>query len=463
MSQSFTNKNSKEAAGGITNISIEGFKSLESECNIEVRPLTILAGANSSGKSSVIQPLLLLKQTLEATYDPGALKLDGPNVKFTNASQIFSRIPGKPEGDSFTIKLTLDGGISLANTYGKSSDDVPEILEATIQENGVPVTFTKTMTREQIGSFLSNYYEELGINNVLNIFQLDKSEFFENLEWSINRDRCFLNFQCKYKKQSKIEEISWEHSLTCYESNSNISLFDNEIRRLIHVPGFRGNPERHYAITGIGATFPGTFEHYVATIINYWQKTEDSRLKELWKAMETLGLTSKVVAQKLNDIAIELLVSNLPGKGPENNLRSIADVGFGLSQILPVIVALIAAEPGQLVYLEQPEIHLHPRATAALGDLLVKAANRGVKVIVETHSDLLLRRVQSLVAEGKIEPENVKLHWFQLSDNGVTEIGSADMDDAGAYGEDWPEDFSDIALDEESRYLDAAEARLLVR
>lgn len=446
MSKSFTNKNPKEAVGGITNISIEGFKSLESECNIEVRPLTILAGANSSGKSSVIQPLLLLKQTLEATYDPGALKLDGPNVKFTNASQIFSRIPGKPEGDRFTIKLTLDGGISLANTYGKSSDDVPEILEATIQENGVSATLNNAMTHEEVLNYLLSFY-------------IDNYNFLEKFEWIIESDRCFIGLKCT----SALKYQSVDIPVVFYPISSKINLFDSEIRRLIHVPGFRGNPERNYKITGAGSIFPGTFENYAATIIFYWQAIKKEKLKELWKAMETLGLTSKVVAQKLNDIEIELLVSNLPGKGPENNLRSIADVGFGLSQILPVIVALIAAEPGQLVYLEQPEIHLHPRATAALGDLLVKAANRGVKVIVETHSDLLLRRVQSLVAEGKIEPENVKLHWFQLSDNGVTEIGSADMDDAGAYGEDWPEDFSDIALDEESRYLDAAEARLFAR
>jgi hypothetical protein len=385
MNESFAKNNQKDNLRGITNISITGYKSLESECNIEVRPLTILAGANSSGKSSVIQPLLLLKQTLEATYDPGALKLDGPNVKFTSASQFFSRIQGKTGGDRFSIKLTIDGGLSLTNIYGRSSDGVLEILESTVKKE----------------------------ESVSNLF--------------------------------------------------SPSLFAPPIRRLIHVPGFRGNPERNYKLTGISSAFPGTFEIYTASIINHWQKTDNPRLIELWKAMETLELTSKVVAKKLNDIEIELLVSDLPGKGEENHLISIADVGFGLSQILPVIVALIVAEPGQLVYLEQPEIHLHPRATAALGDLLVKAANRGVKVIAETHSDLLLRRVQSLVAEGKIAPENLKLHWFQLKENGVTEINSADLDDAGAYGEDWPEDFSDVALDEESRYLDAAEARLLVR
>jgi predicted ATPase len=68
---------------GITRITVGGFKSIAQEQSIEIRPLTILAGANSSGKSSIMQPLLLLKQTLDATYDPGPLLLNGPNVRFT--------------------------------------------------------------------------------------------------------------------------------------------------------------------------------------------------------------------------------------------------------------------------------------------------------------------------------------------------------------------------------------------
>src|ERR1700730_976265 len=75
----------------ITSLSISGFKSIVDEQTIEVRPLTLLAGANSSGKSSMMQPLLLLKQTLEAPYDPGPLLLNGPNVKFTSVDQMMCR------------------------------------------------------------------------------------------------------------------------------------------------------------------------------------------------------------------------------------------------------------------------------------------------------------------------------------------------------------------------------------
>src|SRR5439155_3144649 len=112
---------------------------------------------------------------------------------------------------------------------------------------------------------------------------------------------------------------------------------------------------------------------------------------------------------------------------------NIADVGIGVSQVLPVATALLVARPGQLVYIEQPELHLHPRAQVELARSLANAANRGVRVVAETHSSLVLLGVQSLVAEGVLPPEKVKLHWFQRNKkDGATEIRSADLDETGA-------------------------------
>src|SRR5208283_3020559 len=145
-------------------------------------------------------------------------------------------------------------------------------------------------------------------------------------------------------------------------------------------------------------------------------------------------------------------------RGGAHDLVSIADVGFGVSQTLPVIVALLAAQPGQAVYLEEPEIHLHPRAQTRMAELLSEAAQRGVRVIAETHSSLLLRAIQTLVARGRLSPDLVKLHWFTRLEDGSTEVKSADLDEQGAFG-DWPEDFDETAITMEREYLDAAEAR----
>ena len=80
---------SEEKNYGITKIAVKGFKSIAEECEIDIRPLTILAGANSSGKSSIMQPLLMLKQTLEAPYDPGPLLIDGTECSIYIREAIF--------------------------------------------------------------------------------------------------------------------------------------------------------------------------------------------------------------------------------------------------------------------------------------------------------------------------------------------------------------------------------------
>jgi predicted ATPase len=120
---------------------------------------------------------------------------------------------------------------------------------------------------------------------------------------------------------------------------------------------------------------------------------------------------------------------------------------------------LLVAEPGQLVYIEQPEIHLHPRAQVALAEIFAEAAARGVRVVVETHSELFLMGIQALVAEDKLDPNAVKLHWFTRQADGSSKVTSADLDEMGAFG-DWPEDFGSTSLGMTNRYLSAAEAKL---
>ena len=130
-------------------------------------------------------------------------------------------------------------------------------------------------------------------------------------------------------------------------------------------------------------------------------------------ALHTLGLTDRVGTEKIDDTGIELRVDRFPYDSTGKlDMVNIVDVGIGVSQVLPVLVALIGAEPGQLVYIEQPELHLHPSAQVELAHMLADAAQRGVRIVAETHSALLLLRVQTLVAEGCLSPDLVKLHWF---------------------------------------------------
>ena len=430
--------NKKTSEEGITAISVRGFKSLANACSLEIRPLTILAGANSSGKSSAIQPLLLMKQTLDATYDPGSLRLDGPNVRFTSTAQLLSNIAGGQSSQEFKIGLEIGKRFKFEGTY-RQADQGFEIAKTVYEASAIErsLTLHSKMKHKAIVDVLKS---DPAWNNILK---------FKRYNFKIIQERCFLDVGVFFDDQ-QVGSTSFNYPT------------ESHIRKLIHVPGLRGNPERTYKTTAIGTEFPGTFENYVASVISNWQRSKDERLRKLNAFLKTLGLTWKVAAKQINDTQVELRVGRLQRstRGGARDLVNIADVGIGVSQVLPVLVALLAAETGQLVYIEQPELHLHPRAQTALAEVLADAANRGVRLVVETHSQLLLTAIQTLVAEGKLSPEKVKLHWFiSRKDDGVTEVTSADLDEAGAFGEDWPEDFAEVSLETESRYLDAAEQR----
>ena len=439
-------------SGGITRITVGGFKSIVQEQSIEIKPLTILAGANSSGKSSIMQPLLLLKQTLESTYDPGALLLNGPNVKFTLVNQLLSRTQEGKLVDTFHTGIDIDNQDLVRISFNQNKDnkgfDVKE-TEYGFDNNQfhVYVGMSIKEMRTNLLRYLRIIHDSQGYSKTLRELMSRTDEITASVISEVVRDRFFLT----------------PGSLIISSSNDPIPTMTsirNHVRKMIHLPGLRGNPERNYPATAVGFTFPGTFETYVASIIEQWQTDGDKqKLAKLYNNLALLALTKKVVARRRNDVEIELLVNRFL-QGDKEDMVSIADVGMGVSQALPVVVALHTANSGQLVYIEQPEIHLHPRAQYAMAEVLADAAKEGKRMVIETHSSILLLGIQTLVAEGKLPPELVKLHWFTQQEDGSTKIDSADLDETGAYG-DWPEDFASVTLHSESRYLDAAEARLM--
>jgi predicted ATPase len=226
---------------------------------------------------------------------------------------------------------------------------------------------------------------------------------------------------------------------------------------LIHVPGLRGNPERSYAVSRVGTQFPGAFHDYTASVLSHWkEKKSKDKLKQVGEDLQSLGLTWKVDAFKIHDTRVELKVGRLPSsqQGGAQDMVNITDVGFGVSQVMPVIVALNVAEEGQLVHIEQPEIHLHPNAQVQMAKILLRAARRGVRLIVETHSSTLLKAIQVEIATSEGLESLVQLHWCSRDDEGVTHVHSVTPDALGAYG-DWPVDFNEVELALDSSYIEA--------
>ena len=325
-------------------ISVMGFKSLLHEQSIEIKPITILAGANSSGKSSIMQPLLLLKQTIEAPYDPGALLLHGPNVRITSADQLLSKISPSKCSDRFSLSYVKKDGWMIKITFKKYPRRGLDIENMVIKHERSSDEFVvkPDMSSEEILAIPIIPDE---IKTIIKHQKIGERKF----SIVVLRDRCFLSLQLFMGEGDKRNPLFGFPFL----GDELIPPLKNQIEKIIHVPALRGNPERTYKTTSVGDNYPGTFEDYVASIIHYWKKNKSDKLDQLGHALEQLGLTWKVEPKSVDDTQVELQVGRLPHaiRGGAYDLVNIADVGFGLSQIIPVIVSIFIAKPDHIVYL----------------------------------------------------------------------------------------------------------------
>jgi hypothetical protein len=425
----------------IERVIVAGFKSFAERTEVALRPLTILAGANGAGKSTVMQALLLLKQTLEFDYDAGPLRIDGPHVAFSRVEQMLWAGPPQ-RAAQFTLGLHLSSRHGYEATFrqGEGGTLPLEIAQATYVYRDQRAALSLEPSQEQFAAYLR-------LLGSLGIVLPNRQDLVPS--GRVQRQGFFLFIP----SLTRARDGEQADSLSLFRPPISPDV-ERDVRGIIHLPGLRGNPRRTYPAAAVGSSFRGPFTHYVAGVIAEWQRRQDGRLSRLNDDLFELGLTSNVRAQPVSDVELALRVGRTLG-AESDDLVDIADTGLGLSQALPVLVALLVAEPGQLVFVEHPELHLHPRAVRALAGPLRRAIERGVWVVLETHSDLLLISLQEQVARGALRPEDVLLHWVQRDERGASVLHSTTLDESGAWG-DMPIDFNDVHLEAMRNYLDAA-------
>jgi hypothetical protein len=172
--------------------------------------------------------------------------------------------------------------------------------------------------------------------------------------------------------------------------------------------------------------------------------------------LKTIGL---ITSFRVERISPESNLYRVRVQTRQSSSVSLPDVGFGVSQVLPVITLCYFAPEGSIIILEQPEIHLHPRVQAALADVLIDAVRtRGVQVIVESHSEHLLARLQRRIAEQGIASEDVALYFFSRG-GADSHIEPLDVDTYGNIT-NWPADFFGDEISERSAMIEATMRRL---
>ncbi|MEO1821498.1 DUF3696 domain-containing protein [Dehalococcoides mccartyi] len=427
------------------------------EIDIPLTKINIFLGTNNSGKSSILSSLNLLSQTLESSDRNACLLLNGKNEELGTYLETVHLRDIQSEID---IKLEFDvDAEEELNKYVYEDDKGINKLEFDIrfhyrkQRRAIVVSkigYKTTHINNEESTFkmrISSKYSKYIIEKVT---MLGKDMTIVNSKTAIVDLHHFIPtiipsrlFNKRKNKNSKYYREIFMYLLSCQ------SIILDSLSHLHFIGPFRIAPERTYSYSGESPSSVGVHgEKSVDILVSDNSKrgrlTNNLRTK-IAKWLKNAGIADDLEIKPLSDRHYEILVKNAFSK----EFSNIADVGYGVSQVLPILVAGYQLPKHSILSIAEPEIHLHPKAQAELGSFLFDVQKRGVQLFVETHSEYLLLRLQQFVARGELKPEDVNVFYTYFDQTTKTkEIKRIPLGENGYYTSEWPEGFFPQKLEE---------------
>ena len=381
----------------LTRIDLRHFKCFET-LKLPLCPLTLLSGANASGKSSVMQALALLHQTMREHEWSSRLMLNGTAIRLGTAADVIDQVYGRR---NCGISLLDGDGARFRWDFEAERDEMSMVVRRTRGETGAGSGWDAE--------------ESLPLRHLL---PLDSSD----------------------------------HPLT------------DRLRALTYLTAERLGPREHYMFDDPQLTpVVGPRGEYAISVLHSGrdlcvldglldQATPPTRLRQVEVRMERFFPGCVLAIERIpraNAVTLGIRMS----KGTE--FQRPVHIGFGLTQVLPIVVAALSAHDDGLLLIENPEVHLHPAGQAAMGGFLAEVASAGVQVIIETHSDHVLNGVRRSVRNRTLNGEHVALHFFRPRgedpDDGGPQVQSPILDADGNI-DSWPEGFFD-QFDKDMNYF----------
>jgi predicted ATPase len=453
-----------------TSLTIKNFKAWKETGEIRLAPLTIFFGTNSSGKSSLNQFLLMLKQTTQSqdrqrvlhpgdgftpvdlgTYQDLVFKHDSSNnLSFSLGWETSEKFPImkddqkkelEPDQIRFSSELTMSSngdrvqvGILQVNSMSYTlSNSIGPIMEIGLQringKGGYEITPRQSLARKNPGR-----------------------------GWPIPKPIRFYGFPD--------EVVSYFNSAD-FVQDLNLAL-EKQFQNLFYLGPLREKPRRQYTWSGERPEHIGfNGERAIEALLAAQERRLNLKSKEHTKHFEKLiaeqlkkiGLIDEFKCERIteNKRNYEVLIQVTPGSQWVN----LTDVGFGISQIFPIVVQGFYLPPNSTLILEQPEIHLHPEIQANMADLFINmiharenSRNRGIQLLVESHSEHFLRRLQRRVAEGLIDQNEVAIYFCRPGPDG-SHREELHVDKFGNIC-NWPEHFFGDDMSDYAAMSDAA-------
>ena len=381
----------------IKSLSLKDFKCFE-QVDIDFGKITLLTGANSSGKSSLIYALLGIMQS---KYFPQYFALNGELINMGGFDEVLRKKAKKRE---FEINAHIDSAF-VDDKYFTTWIEDESTQQPTL--NFLNQTDCTLYINEESKIIVDGYlFDDYAFEQLLKlnpeVVCLDKTD-----------DKESPYIANKYHVRGTISESS--EVIASYFDNHGrhdvnlLYLFSDERFNFNYIGSFRLPPERTYYRKPNASKVGVNGEGYIDQIIK-WEESDKKKYDELIEAVTEIGLFKTIQANKMKGGRFELNVQ----VNENSELASLTDVGFGISQFLPIIVADLQMGDDSCLAISQPEIHLHPKIQATLGDYFCKQVNNTDKqYIVETHSEYLINRMRLLIVKGELKPEDVKLYYME--------------------------------------------------
>ncbi len=396
----------------ITELSAQNFKSWKNTGKLQIAPLTGFFGANSSGKTSLLQTLLMLKQTVERPPNWNGVVDFGDDSSLVNLGNFDDLIHGHRRDDPLQISISWKFSEKL------NLPDVDEVdtLSFDLSINNVENSVSEPSFSYQVGE------QRFGIGRDNQGIYRVSALGVQNLNATLFRCYAIRN--------------SYPHILQLFSPLQ--THFENLFHSIRYLGPLREYPRRHYAWQGKHS--PGVGQHGEDMVTALFSGRIQLRAieEQIPKWLQRLDL---IDSYRLNPISstekdYEFLVRKYEG-GPEVRLT---DVGFGVSQVLPVLVLCYYVPEGSILILEQPEAHLYPKVQSELADLLIEVVkNRQLQIILESHSEHLILRLMRRIAEEQISADDTAFYFCEMN-KGVSEIERLNVDDYGNIT-NWPQNF----------------------
>ena len=412
----------------ITNITLQNFKCFRC-ISVDPKLITVFIGPNGTGKSGVLQALLLLKQS---RHDVSNLILAGESLRFPPEAFMWQGAESRLDG----VRLSLSGCSPI------DSKEVQEPLkfEVDLQYSGQA---NLTADRGSTRWMASGHEYEISFDR--NPRQGEARTPRGSIEYEVLP--AINSFKVKYGVGGEDPSLPlWQKlSLAPKKTLANLKM----------VPAARGltrsvydlGPESSEDISGADGL--GAQEDNTATTLAY-SRREVEKVSHLMKQITGVGFRVDTIPPQSAKPVSESLAGDL----------SILAEGFGTNALVHLLFEIVRTVPGATVLIEEPEIHLHPKAQADLASVLAKEAKSGGKqMIITTHSEHVVGRLLTLVAEGRLSADELAIYSFEKDRNGVCSASEIEVTDRGQVSGGL-KSFFETDLDEMRRYVEALRAKV---